>query len=98
MKNMTKQNLQNIRCRFEEMTGTDLNPSHRTGYLPFRKTWVLAAAIVACLAMAAFTYPLFSSLDGDELSLSGLILAMVLCLFMWKTGRTSHWNFSRRQS
>ena len=74
MKNMTKQNLQHIRCRFEEMTGTDLNHAHRAGYSPFRKTWVLAAAIVACLAMAAFTYPLFSSLDGDELSLSGTYL------------------------
>ena len=71
MKKMTKQNLRNIRCRFEEQTGVDLNPKHHHKSIPVRKIWILAAAILACLAMAAFTYPLFSSLDGDELSLSG---------------------------
>ena len=71
MKKMTKQNLRNIRCRFEEKTGVDLNPRHRQQPVPVRKLWVLAAAIVACLSMLAFTNPLFSSLDGDELSLAG---------------------------
>lgn len=71
MKRMTRKNQRNIRLIFEEKTGVDLNPAHRQRRLPVRKVWVLAAAIVACLAMTAFTYPLFSSLDGDELSLSG---------------------------
>ena len=71
MNNMTKQNLQNIRCRFEEKTGTNLNPARRSSPLSVKRVCVLAAAIAACLIMAAFTYPLFSSLDGDELSLAG---------------------------
>lgn len=71
MKKMTKQNLQNIRCHFEKRTGIDLNPVHRQHHFQTRKLWILAAAIVACLSMLAFTHPLFSSLDGDELSLSG---------------------------
>jgi len=71
MKRMSSENLRNIRCRFEEQTGVDLNPVHRQSSHPPRKLWVLAAAVVACLTMAAFTWPLFSSLDGDELSLSG---------------------------
>lgn len=71
MKPMTRKNLRNIRCRFEEKTGVDLNPAHRQSF-PSRKLWILAAAIVACLAMAAFTYPLFSSLDGDEVSFSAV--------------------------
>ena len=71
MKRMTKQNLQNIRLRFEQQTDADLASRHREKIIPIRKLWVLAAAIVACLSMLAFTNPLFSSLDGDELSLSG---------------------------
>lgn len=71
MKRMTEQNLRNIRCRFEEKTGVDLTPDHRQRGLPVRRMWILAAAIICCLTMAAFTHPLFSSLDGDELSLSG---------------------------
>ena len=71
MKRMTSRNLRNIRCIFEEKTGIDLNPRHRQKRYSPRKLWVLAAAIIVCLAMAAFTHPLFSSLDGDELSLSG---------------------------
>lgn len=71
MKRMTRKNLRNIQCMFEEKTGVDLNPAHRQRSFPVRKMWILAAAIIACLAMTAFTYPLFSSLDGDELSLYG---------------------------
>lgn len=69
MKGMTRKNLRNIRRIFEEKTGVDVNPSHRESTLSVRKVWVLAAAVIACLALTAFTYPLFSSLDGDELSL-----------------------------
>lgn len=71
MKPMTKKNLRNIRCRFEEKTGVDLNPAHRGYSCSGKKMLILAAAIAACLAMLAFTYPLFSSLDGDALSLRG---------------------------
>lgn len=75
MSRMTKQNLHNIKCRFEEKTGTDLNPAHRMGRrFPVRKLMLVAAVIVCGLAMAAFTYPLFSSLDGDELALNGSYL------------------------
>lgn len=71
MKRMTEKNLRNIRCRFEEKTGVGLNPTHRKHCFAARKLWILAAAIVASLTMLAFTHPLFSALDGDELSLSG---------------------------
>ena len=70
MSRMDQRNLQNIRCIFEEKTGVDLGSDHRQSSLPIRKVWVLVAAVLACLAMAAFAWPLFSSLDGDELSLS----------------------------
>ena len=75
MNRMKKQNLRNIKCMFEEKTGVDLNPAHRMGRkMPGRKLVILAAVLVCCLALTAFTYPLFSSLDGDELALSGSYL------------------------
>ena len=75
MSRFTKRNLRNIKCIFEEKTGVDLNPAHRMGKrLSVRKAVLAAAVIVCCLAMTAFTYPLFSSLDGDELSLNGTYL------------------------
>lgn len=75
MNRFTKQNLRNIKCIFEERTGVDLNPAHRIQKrLPVRKIVLIAAVIICCLAMMAFTYPLFSSLDGDELSLNGTYL------------------------
>lgn len=70
MRTMTKQNLRNIRCRFAEKTGVELTPAPRR-HFPVGKVWVIVAAVLACLAMAAFASPLFSSLNGDELSLSG---------------------------
>lgn len=72
MRRMTKQNLNNIKCIFEEKTGTDLNPNHRMHTRrPMKRMLLIAAVIGVCLLMAAFTYPLFTPLDGDELSLSG---------------------------
>lgn len=68
MKRMSNRNLQNIRCRFEEKTGVDLG--HRQP-VSVKRMWILAAAVVACLAFAGFAIPLFSSLDGDELALTG---------------------------
>ncbi len=66
MKKMTQQNLQNIRCRFEEKTGVDLKPKHRRQLI--KKALVLALAAAFCAFMVAFAYPLFSSLNGDDLS------------------------------
>lgn len=71
MKRMSKRNLQNIRCRFAEKTGVDLNPRRRKQAASGRRLWILAAAVVACLAFAGFAIPMFSSLDGDELALTG---------------------------
>lgn len=72
MSRMTRKNLHNIKCIFEEKTGTDLNPVHGTQpRRPVRKLAVLAAVMICCFALAAFTYPLFTPLDGDELSLKG---------------------------
>lgn len=65
---MTSRNLQNIKSRFEEKTGTRLS---RNRY-PVRKLLILAAAVMACLIMAAFAYPLFTPLDGDKLALSAV--------------------------
>lgn len=65
----TRRNLRSIKRRFEEQTGVDLAPD-RPSPPPLRKL-VLLAAVVACgLVLAAFTYPLFTPLRGDELSLS----------------------------
>lgn len=75
MRPMNKQNLRNIKCIFEEKTGVDLNPAHRMGRkVPVRKLTLAAAVLICCLALTAFTYPLFSSLDGDELALKGSYL------------------------
>lgn len=75
MSRMTKQNLHNIKCRFEEKTGVDLNPAHHDRKrMPIRTVGVLAAALALCLGLAAFAAPVFSPLDGDALSLSGTYL------------------------
>ena len=61
------ENLQNIRARFEAKTGTTL-PKRRSS----RRAAVMVlalAATVCCLAGAAMAASIFSSLDGDELSL-----------------------------
>lgn len=72
MARFRKQNLRHIKNIFEEKTGTDLNPAHRIQKRrPYKPVLIIAAAIVACLALAAFTEPIFSPLNGDELSLSG---------------------------
>lgn len=69
MSRMTKQNLNNIKDRFERETGAELKPAHSR--IPIRKVLVLAAVIALGILMTAFTYPLFSALDEDELSLWG---------------------------
>lgn len=73
MSRMKKQNLQNIKDIFEGNTGVDL--SHRKyAHRPVRTTVIFAVVIACCLAMVAFTYPLFTPLDGDALSLTGTYL------------------------
>ena len=75
MNRMNGKNLRNIKCIFEEKTGTDLNPAHKQRMRrPVRAAVVMAVVAAMCLVMAAFTYPLFSPLDGDELSLTGTYL------------------------
>lgn len=63
---MKRKNLENIQAIFARKTGVVPAP---TPGVPARRMLILAAALVFCLAMAAFAWPLFSSLDGDELSL-----------------------------
>lgn len=68
----TKRNLRNIACIFEEKTGVDLNPAHRTRPRPSIGKLVLVAAVIAfCLAVPGCARELFSPLHGDELSLGG---------------------------
>ena len=71
MSRMTKQNLQNIRNRFEEKTGVSLGKQKRGIQISLKKAAALAVAAALCLALVGFTYPLFSPLDADELSLAG---------------------------
>ena len=72
MRKMTKQNLNNIKDRFERETGAELAPQRTP--LSVRKLLILAAVIAMGAMMLAFTYPLFSPLDDDELSLTGTYL------------------------
>lgn len=69
MSRMTQRNLQNVKNRFSEETGVNLQGGKPRPMV--RKTLVLAAVVAAFLVLTAFTWPLFSSLDGDELSLYG---------------------------
>lgn len=68
MKRMTRKNLYNIKEKVARETGV----SFRYSGVPVRKMAVLAAAAVCCLALAAFARPLFTPLNGDELSLLGV--------------------------
>lgn len=67
MNSFSKTNLRNIKDIFEEKTGVELAPRHRR---PIGVSVLVAAVVVCCLTMTAFAVSLFSSLDGDELSLS----------------------------
>lgn len=71
MGHMTKHNLHNIQCIFEEKTKVDLNPSHRYHPVSRKRVLLVAAILVACLLMAACGIALFTPLDGDELTLTG---------------------------
>lgn len=73
MGTMNHQNLQNIKDIFERNTGVELK-RRKAAPWGIRRTAVPAAVIGVFLTMAAFTSPLFSPLDGDELSLTGTYL------------------------
>lgn len=67
MKRMQEHNLENIQSLFEDKTGVSIK---RQTAVPKLRPAILTALIAGCcLLMAAFTYPLFSPLDGDALTL-----------------------------
>lgn len=74
MSTMTKRNLHNIKCRFEEKTGADLNPAHHSRKRMTWKAVPVLAGLVLCFGLLAFAKPIFSPLNGDVLSLSGTYL------------------------
>ena len=68
MDSFNKTNLQNIKDIFEEKTGIALET--RRFRQPVRTAVLVAAVLVCSFTMTAFAASLFSSLSGDELSLS----------------------------
>ena len=68
MESLNREHRQNIERIFEARTGVALRP--RAIRRPVRLAVVLAAALVCLLTATAFSAGLFSSLAGDELSLS----------------------------
>lgn len=73
MKKMQKHNLYNIQRSFERRTNTHLiGESAKSRKLPFKPALIAAVTSVFCLLFVAFTYPLFSPLDGDALTLSSV--------------------------
>ena len=72
MNKMTKQNLANIKDRFERETGASVQPQQR--HLPAGRILVLAVLVTMGIMLTAFAVPLFSPLDGDALSLEGTYL------------------------
>ena len=69
MNSFRKSNLQNIKNIFEEKTGVELESAPVWRY-PIKKYVVIAAVLVCSFTMTAFAASLFSSLSGDDLSLS----------------------------
>lgn len=71
MTKMTRQNLHNIKQRFEAHTGTDLNAPAAGHISSIRQVALLAAALIFVMAMLAASPRLFSPLDQDQLVLRG---------------------------
>lgn len=67
---MDKHNLNNIKARFREKTGVDLEQRGHSCRRPVRTAALIAAVLALFLLTAAFTWPLFSPLDGDALTLT----------------------------
>lgn len=72
MNRMTRQNLNNIKDRFERETGASLQKE--PAVVPRGKLLFLASVLAVGLLLTAFAVPLFSPLDGDELCLDGSYL------------------------
>lgn len=71
MDKMQKHNLYNIKRTFERKTGIRLMSQPATAYRPALRVPAMVAVIsILFFLLAAFTYPLFSPLSGDALSLS----------------------------
>ena len=69
MDSFNRTNLHNIKNIFEEKTGVDLDAGQRHHH-PIKAAMLVAAVLVCSLTMTAFAASLFSSLSGDDLSLS----------------------------
>ena len=69
MSSFNQTHLKNIKSSFEEKTGVEL-ASRKPVRHPVRTVTVLTAAFVCCFTMTAFAISSFSSLFGDDLSLS----------------------------
>ena len=54
MSTMTKRNLHNIKCRFEEKTGADLNPAHHSRKRMTWKAVPVLAGLLLCYGLLAF--------------------------------------------
>lgn len=70
MSKLQEHNLRNIQDIFEEKTGTHLKDGGHACRRPISRVALVAAVLAVCAMLAAFTYPLFSPLDGDALTLS----------------------------
>ena len=71
MEKPKEHNLRNIQEIFEAKTGVELRKKRHV-CRPVRKAVFVAAVLALLLLTAAFTYPLFSPLDGDALTLSAV--------------------------
>lgn len=69
MDSFNRTNLQNIKNIFEEKTGVDLDMGRRHRH-PIKSAMLIAAVLICSLTTTAFAVSLFSSLSGDDLSLS----------------------------
>ena len=69
MDSFNRTNLQNIKNIFEEKTGVDLDMGRQHRH-PIKSAMLIAAVLICSLTMTAFAVSLFSSLSGDDLSLS----------------------------
>lgn len=67
---MDRNDLHHIKARFREQTGVDLEQRSHTCRRPVRTALLIAAVVSLFLLTAAFTWPLFSPLDGDPLTLT----------------------------
>lgn len=72
MSKFQKHNLSNIQGIFEDKTGVDLQYKRHAYRRPISKAVLVAAVLAVCVVLAAFSYPLFSPLDGDALTLSAV--------------------------